>query len=112
MYTEVLLTQQFHTPMERVKDNGLDDSSVLGAERCLVPEEICSVFCKQRFYYHHLVLLQQRQTKGIFPSSVCDEEMKQIIEKLMGVNRRATNMIYSPEGTAFRGKMKETSLSA
>ena len=75
-------------------------------------EEMCSVCCKQRFYHHHLILQQRRQTKGIFLSSLSDKEMRQIIEKLMSVRRRATNLIYQPEGTAFRGKMKETGLPA
>lgn len=30
----------------------------------------------------------------------------------MGIHQKATNTIYQPEGTAFRGKMKETGLPA
>lgn len=55
---------------------------------------------------------RDKQKGFILLSSLNDKEMRQIIEKLMGIHRRATNMIYQPEGTAFRGKMKETSLPA
>ena len=52
-------------------------------------EEICSVFCKQSL----LPSSYFAATEGIFLSSVSDKEMRKIIEKLMGVHRRATNMI-------------------
>ena len=99
-------------PSKRVKDKRLGDASVLGAGECLVAEEVHFVCCKQRFYFHHLLLQQQRQTKGIFLSSQSDKEMRQIIEKPIGIHLRATNLIDQPEGTAFRGKMKERSLPA
>lgn len=101
-------------PSKRVKDKclGVPPASVLGAGGCLVAEEVHSVCCKQRFYFHHLILQQQRQIKGIFLSSQSDKEMRQIIEKPIGIHLRATDLIDQPEGTAFRGKMKERSLPA
>lgn len=101
------------TPQVRVKDNRLDESCVHPLERCLLVEEICSVFCKQKFYLlPSASYFVATEATGIFLSGVKDKKKRQIIEKLVGIHQRAAHMIYNPGGTAFRGKMKETSLPA
>lgn len=75
-------------------------------------EEVRSVCCKLRFYFHHSYFATTETNKGVFLSSQSDKEMRQIIEKPTGIHGRATNLIDQPEGTAFRGKMKEISLPA
>lgn len=114
-YTSKSCEHSSITPQVRVKDNRLDESCVQGIERCLLVEEICSVFCKQKFYRLPLVsyfVATETKQRGFSWAVWMTKKMRQIIEKLVGVHQRAANMIYNPGGTAFRGKMKETSLPA
>lgn len=92
-------------PSKRVKDKGSASPSCQcpGGRRDAWWLKRSTLFAVSRdSNFHHLIFATTETNKVIFLSSQSDKEMRQIIEKPIGIHLRATDLIDQPEGTAFQ----------